>query len=876
MSQDFFKKKSYCDLCPVEQAVKNNKLKVILKNEKPEVRSDLRDFSNIDYLFLTDTMEQEKDLDKLYNLIKSKGIKRFLITSAIGCRTVGYEIPSPFYATYSYCKCFDINKYNPKVVITTGKAFMHFTKSSVFDSWREFREFIFNETYFLPHIKSKWKGRIYPSGFVHDIFQFDTFEYLHFTKQLEFAKKHVENYELEKFVMPEYKLEKVIDFNKFIEDHKDEKEGAFDTETNSLNVFVDDFKMGCLQVSFDGVTGYYIPEKIINKRKLSVWLDNIYQIWANGKFDCKVLNRSKIKGYHVDEDIPLIFHLMNTERDSNSIKVLSWFIGFGGYEDDLDNYKYKYKIKNYLDIPEDILFPYATLDGIVTYRLKEFLVKYLIHKQPETYQLYRDYVLPVIPVFQSMEEEGLLVDKDYVKKYHDELVEKQNKVEQEIYELAGKKFNIASNDELGFMLEKLGLPDHGRVKKGFYQTGEPLLLQWKKEGFKIAEKILEYRKISKMDSTYIGDINNAISDNYNLLFQTEGKIIEQDDEGIYQYIMSDGRVHGNIMPALTDSWRSLSFNPNLQNFPKIEEFRKIFIAPEDYYFFEADYSGFQLRLMAIYSKDENMIDAFVNQSGDLHGVSGYEFFCHDKENISFDYFKAHKKEEPYYTMRYNGKISNLAFAFCYTPFSFQTKIREEWNEEQINDYIKRYNLEIIVDKESKKENKYLTVATDLYNKFFIKYPQLKTYMKDAQDLASKQGYIDCPIFPGLRRHLPELLMKGKNLTKEKKSHYSNLENIAVNAGAQGGEALIVYKSLRKIFDKFRELNLKTKLNFCVHDSEGGYLNKNELEQVYSILKENMEVFDYSVPILAEVECGGVWGFSKEITEKNIEEFINEI
>jgi hypothetical protein len=196
--QDFFKKRSYCDLCPIEQAVKNKKLKVILRNEKPEIRSDLRDLSNIDYLFLTDTIEQEKDLDKLYTLIKSKGIKRFVITPAIGCRTESYEIPSPFYATYSYCKCFDINKYNPKVVITTGKAFMHFTKSSVFDSWREFREFLFNETYFLPHIKSKWKGRIYPSGFIQDIFQFDTFEYLHFTKQLEFAKKHVENYESEK------------------------------------------------------------------------------------------------------------------------------------------------------------------------------------------------------------------------------------------------------------------------------------------------------------------------------------------------------------------------------------------------------------------------------------------------------------------------------------------------------------------------------------------------------------------------------------------------------------------------------------------------------------------------------------------------------
>jgi len=553
MTGAFLQKKSHCDKCPLELCIKDGSLTRASLKKEIQIKSDIQDYSNVDYLFLTDTVERPEDLNKLFNLIKNKGIVNFAITSAIGCRTLNYELPTPLYSTYNYCNSFDIKKFNPKCVITTGKGLTHFTKGSVFSSWREFRECVFNETYFYPHIKSEWKGRIYPSGFIQDIFHFDTFEHYHFCEQLKFAKQHIENYESEKFIMPQYKIEKILDLDKFIEEHKDEKKGAFDTETNSLNVFIDNFKMGSLQCSFDGITGYYIPSlAITNKRKLSIWLKDIYQIWANGKYDCKVLNREHISGYHVDEDIPLIFHLLNTERDSNSIKVLSWFIGFGGYEDDLDDYKKKYKIKNYLDIPEHIMIPYAGLDGIVTYRLEEYLHKYLVYRQQETYNLYRDVVLPVIPVFQAIEENGIMVDKDYIKNYHNELMVKKSIIEKEIYRIADKQFNIDSNDELGLVLKEAGLPNYGTTKKGLYQTNEEILLKWKKDGFEIVEKILEYRKIAKLDSTYIGNQKDIEEIDF---FDNSKK--EKESIGLYQYIMSDNRVHGNIMPALTDSGRSL-------------------------------------------------------------------------------------------------------------------------------------------------------------------------------------------------------------------------------------------------------------------------------------------------------------------------------
>lgn len=870
----FLKSRSYCDNCPLECNIKSGKLKRSSQKNEKQYISDTN-LDSIDILFLTDCVEQEDDLVKFNKFIVNLGIKNYAITNAIGCRTTTYEVSTPTYATYSYCKIFDIEKYNPKVVIALGKSFFYFTKSSVFPSWRDFREFLFNDTYFYPHIKSKWKGRIYPAGFLPEIFDFSSFEHHHFKYQVEQVIKHIANYDKEKFIMPEYKVEIVSDFNKFIEEHKNETKGAFDTETNSLNVFVDNFEIGCIQSSFDGKIGYVLPIDIVNKRKFSNWLNKIEQWWANGKYDGKCLNRKRISGYHFDEDIPLLYHVLNTERDSNSIKVLSWFIGFGGYEDELDAYVSKYSIKNYLDIPKEILFPYSGIDAIVTYLLKVNADINLIPRQPEVYKMYKEIILPVLPVFQAIEEEGLLVDKEYVNKYHNELVSRLKVIEQDIYSLLGKKINIKSNDELGLALEEMGLPDYGRTKKGIYRTGEEILVQWERDGYEIIKRLLDYRKLATLDNTFVGELQEDEEETKGFFSGKSSK--KKKEKGISQYIMGDGRVHGNILPAITDSLRSASKSPNLQNYPKQGEegkaFRKVFIAPEDYLIFEADYAGFQFRLECDYSRDPEMTDAFLNKGGDLHSLTSQAFFCRD---VDIDFFMKHKHEEPYHTIRQKGKTVNLAFSFGYTPFSFQTDIKDEWTEIEIDNYIEEHSLKIIVDNKTLKENKALTVSTHLFNVFFKKYSRLKSYMEERQNLAMKQGYVDCTRFIGARRHLPELLYISDKLSKEKASHYSNLKNIAVNAEAQAGEALNVYIAAKKIYDTIKTKNLRSRLIGCVHDSLVGYCHKSEIEEMYHILKSSMERFDYSIPIVCDIQMGDIWGFGEEIKEKNMKEFIMSI
>lgn len=115
----------------------------------------------------------------------------------------------------------------------------------------------------------------------------------------------------------------------------------------------------------------------------------------------------------------------------------------------------------------------------------------------------------------------------------------------------------------------------------------------------------------------------------------------------------------------------------------------------------------------------------------------------------------------------------------------------------------------------------------------------------------------------------------KGLSKEKKSHYSNLKNIAINAEAQAGEALNVYIALRKIYDEINNRKLKSRLIGCVHDSLVLYIHKNEVKEMYAIVKSSMERFDYNVPIVSEMEVGYIWGFSPEINDKMIETMTND-
>lgn len=216
--------------------------------------------------------------------------------------------------------------------------------------------------------------------------------------------------------------------------------------------------------------------------------------------------------------------------------------------------------------------------------------------------LYESVEMPLLFVLFSMEREGIAVKREALSDYSAELSERIRLLEGEIYGLAGEEFNINSPKQLGVVLfEKMQLPNGKKTKTG-YSTGADVLEKLRPES-PIIDKILEYRQLSKLKSTYA--------------------------DGLSAFICEDGRIHGKFNQTVTATGRLSSTEPNLQNIPvRTEEGRKIrrvFVPRPGYIFLDADYSQIELRIMAHMSGDEKMIEAY-HSAKDIHSATASQVF----------------------------------------------------------------------------------------------------------------------------------------------------------------------------------------------------------------------------------------------------------
>lgn len=788
---------------------------------------------NADILVVLDMYDYDETIQKFISFLKNKNLNNFQIYSATQCRSKNLEIPSPIYSVYNHCNCFNFNnlQHKPKVIIAVGRAIFYFLQDNDFSDWRDFSEYQFNPTYFY------YKGiRVYPIPSLHEWIGGSGFQYAFTIKQFTCIKEYLKLNIKETF--DSYTIIKVENVNEFLKEYSFYSGYmAFDIETNGLEIYKDNFKIGCFTISFDGRTGYYIPVENINKRLLSIFFQNKKIITANGKFDAKAVLKIfgiKIK---IEEDIVLLAHILNTFRIKNSLKTLAWFVNFGGYDTELYEYIKKYKCNSYLEIPENILIQYATLDAIVTYRVFDFLKNNLVPKQSELYEIYKHYLIPVVNIFIDVEHNGILIDTIYVETLQKELKEKLEHCKQKIFTYFNFQFDLNSPKQLGEMLEKKGLPCIERAKAEYYKTGINQLLTWKKMGYTIAEDIMQYREISKLLQAFVG---------------------EDDTSGLLSYISNDNKIHANFGIAMTQSLRSNCSDPNLQQIPKNEMIRKMFIPPDDYVFMEADYSGFQLRIASIYSKDETMINIFKNKNGDIHSITAQQVFCRD---MNIDEFLTKKKEFPYSEYRFKAKGINFGFLFGLSAEGFKPVIENDWNNKDVDDFIEKNKLQLLVDY-TNKPDKYLTVAQYIRETFFSTYSKLLQWIQNSKYIAYANGYIDCPL--GGRRHLP-LLSFSKYANKSNQKEKNHLENIAVNSPVQTFEALMMYKSIIAIYNELKNNNLRSYIVAMVHDSLVLYVHKEEISIVKEIIKNNMEdLYTFDVPITIEIQIGTVWGFGEEI------------
>jgi len=281
-------------------------------------------------------------------------------------------------------------------------------------------------------------------------------------------------------------------------------------------------------------------------------------------------------------DIGLMAYLLNPMKDSYSYQELA----------------NEYANINLKEVSEVTLK--SAYESYIALKLVEVLREKL--KETDMYKLYTDIEMPLVYVLYDMQRIGIKVNKEELKDYGAKLMARITTVEKEIYELTGEEFNINSPKQLGVVLfEKMQLPYSKKTKSG-YSTSADVLEKLAPE-YPVVEKILEYRQLTKLNSTYV--------------------------EGLVGYIKEDNRIHGKFNQTITATGRISSTEPNLQNIPvRMElgrEIRKVFVPAKEYVFVDADYSQIELRILAHLSADEVLLEAY-RQDSDIHRSTASKVF----------------------------------------------------------------------------------------------------------------------------------------------------------------------------------------------------------------------------------------------------------
>ena len=272
-------------------------------------------------------------------------------------------------------------------------------------------------------------------------------------------------------------------------------------------------------------------------------------------------------------------------------------------------------------------------------------------EEEEMWDLFLNVEMPLVYSLYNMEREGIQVDAERLRDFSAQLKETADRLEQEIFEEAGESFNLNSPIQLGQVLfEKMGLPAAKKTKKGYSTSAE--VLEKLAPDYPIVDKILQYRQVTKLRSTYA--------------------------EGLPGYIAEDGRIHGTFNQTITATGRISSTEPNLQNIPIRtelgQEIRRAFTAKEGCVFLDADYSQIELRLLAHLSGDQNLIEAY-NTEADIHRITASKVFHTPYEEVT--------KEQ-----RRNAKAVNFGIVYGISSFGLSQDL--SISRKQAADYIKQY------------------------------------------------------------------------------------------------------------------------------------------------------------------------------------------
>ena len=448
----------------------------------------------------------------------------------------------------------------------------------------------------------------------------------------------------------------------------------------------------------------------------------------------------------------------------------------------------------YLINPQEKSYTYAALKQELPEDARGVLSLAVWQKQKiaadQMLHLMQDVEMPLSRVLFQMEQTGFTVDTAFLKQLGERYTVQIEEAKSAVFKACNvKPFNLNSTQQLGDVLfDQLGLP-HGKKTSRGYSTSAEVLEGLRDVAPEIIDPLLRYRQLTKLNSTYI--------------------------EGLLRLTEANGRVHSTFDQVATATGRISSSEPNLQNIPvrtaEGREIRQAFLPREGWVLLDADYSQIELRLMAHFSGDEAMLDAF-RTGQDVHARTASEIF-----DVPLDQVDS--------TLRSNAKAVN--FGIIYGISGFGLSRNTGVTQQEAKSFISRY---------------------------FAKYPGVKRFMDTAVEDGQQNGY--ALTLMGRRRYLPELTASNAMVREFGK-------RAAMNTPVQGTAADIIKLAMVRVDEALRREGLQSRLILQVHDELLLECPPEEVQTAARILQEAMEgVITLSVPLSAEVHEGANWAEAK--------------
>ena len=572
-----------------------------------------------------------------------------------------------------------------------------------------------------------------------------------------------------------------------------EKRFAFDTETTSLDYRI--AQIVGFSVAFDANDAYYVPlahdyegapeqlnrELILGQIKPILEDASVQKIGHHLKYDAHILENHgiQLQGWYFDTMLAsYVLNSVATRHGMDDVARL-YLSHLTTTFEQVAGKGVKQKTFNQIEL--ETAAHYAAEDAHVTYRLYEVLNTKL-QKHPELINILHNIEMPVARVLTMMEENGIELNLDFLDQLSVEFSNTIQDLENQITEIAGQPFNVSSPKQVGEILfDKLGLKGGKKTSTGQYSTSESVL---EKIEHPITNLILEYRGLSKLKSTY-----------------TDGLLKQANNE--------THRVHTSYHQALTATGRLSSTDPNLQNIPVREDIgrqiRKAFIAPKGRVLLAADYSQIELRLMAHFSQDDALVDAF-NHGQDVHRRTAAEVL-----GIALDDVTSNQRRQ--------AKAVNFGLLYGMSEFGLTRQLG--FSREESRSYI---------------------------GKYFQRYPGVLDYMERTRQVAREQGFVETIL--GRRLYTPDIMASNKMVKQ-------GAERAAINAPLQGSAADIIKMAMiavEKILPKDQAkmlLQVHDELVFEVDEAIADDLAVKLAEVMQSVLK-------ISVPLVVEVGKGNNW------------------